>query len=369
MLCELALGTRCLLVLMCGITAKALKIWVQVEQRPRAVDTSVVVSHWPSEKRSLESWEKTALSMAEKKVTPSIVVRYLVQGWWPRAMDSLQMLISKSKISYLGGIIVTGIAVAERLWGGWICKHSLLPLPAPGTPAPAPLLGELFPVLPRACRLPAHSPPPCLPLPQLQLFGGLSCWPLTHLDRQYDYTVPVHLCAWACAFFCSRFCTFLLFNALTPQWRPPAHKLSLASYYFWQKNIWEENKNEAAYLQFLQWEILCWNFRNWSCQLFKSFSDFLRFLSPVLYSLDIESGPLLSRSHMEYKSSDSKLSLVAAREIITVTEKKGGPGQLKLKSLLSMQSGCGLGHTSYWGFRHHIWIQTFLFPADNFWSN
>lgn len=150
-------------------------------QRPRAINSSLVVSHWPLEKGSLESWEKTALSMTEKKVTPSIVVRYLVQGWWPRAKDSLQILISKSQLSNLGGIIVMGIAVAELLWGGWICKHSLLPLPAPGTPAPAPCLGELPPALPKA-----RSHPPCLPLRQPQLFRGLSCWPFTHLHGQYD---------------------------------------------------------------------------------------------------------------------------------------------------------------------------------------
>lgn len=43
---------------------------------------------------------------------------------------------------------------------------------------------------------------------------------------------------------------------------------------------------------------------------------------------------------MEQKSSDSKISLATAVEIITVTEKVEGPGQLRSKST---QSGWGLG--------------------------
>lgn len=126
--------------------------------------------------REVRFWEleKDWLIMAEKWATLSIEVRYLAQGCWPRAMDSPQILIWKSKISGLGQIIMMGMAVTEQMLGGWICKHSLLSLPVPGTPDSAPCLDDLFPGLPTACQLPVLQ---CL------FFRDLSCWPLTHLHR------------------------------------------------------------------------------------------------------------------------------------------------------------------------------------------
>lgn len=48
-----------------------------------------------------------------KKVTPSIVVQYSVQGWWPKSVDCLQTLILKGKISN-----------TEGSWRWWLLSQS-----------------------------------------------------------------------------------------------------------------------------------------------------------------------------------------------------------------------------------------------------
>lgn len=72
------------------------------------------------------------------------MMQYKVQGLWPRVTDSMQILMSKSRISNLGGITMMGISVIECLCGGWICKLSLFPLPTSKIPGPAACLTELF---------------------------------------------------------------------------------------------------------------------------------------------------------------------------------------------------------------------------------
>lgn len=203
MLCEPELGTRCLLVLMCGITAKALKIWVQVEQRPRAVDTSLVVSHWPSEKRSLEKLGKDCFEHGREKSNPlhcgAVPSSGLVaKGYGQSANANIkeQDLICGrdhcDRDSCCGAVV------------GWVDLQAQ-PAPPACPRDPSPCSAPWWALARASKSLPAPSPlPSSLPASSSSpaLRGPLQL--TTHPPRQ---AVWLHS---ACAFVCMSMCFFLL---------------------------------------------------------------------------------------------------------------------------------------------------------------
>lgn len=129
-------------------------------------------------------------------------------------MDSVQILMSKSRISNLGGVTMVGITVIECLYGRWFCKLKPVPLAYLRDSRPCSLHHRALPWAPEIlllCSPLPFSPTACSSAPALQGPLLLITYPSTRAlclgnPRAFEC---IRMC------FCpSSLCIFLLCNVV-----------------------------------------------------------------------------------------------------------------------------------------------------------